>query len=73
MSVAHQHTGPWPHQGPWTADDVLALPDDDIRYEVVDGAPRHQSVSFRLHELWRSPSLSSSIRRAWSIVSRNLA
>ena len=28
-----------PHKGPWTWDDLLALPEDDARrYEVVDGA-----------------------------------
>jgi Uma2 family endonuclease len=53
MSVAYEHAGPW------TVDDVLALPDDGNRYEVVDGAlivnpppsPEHQDASYRLHTL----------------------
>ena len=55
MSVAYAE----PFRGPWTAQDVLAFPDDDICYEVVDGAlivnpppaPRHQRASYKLHRL----------------------
>ncbi|MCX9190928.1 Uma2 family endonuclease [Carbonactinospora thermoautotrophica] len=49
------------HPGPWTAEDVLAMPEDPThaRYEVIDGglivtpAPGfpHQRASFRLHVL----------------------
>ncbi|GHJ34763.1 Uma2 family endonuclease [Streptomyces sp. TS71-3] len=54
MSVAHEHTGPW------TLDDVLALPEDARqRVELVGGALmmspapglRHQRVSYRLRDL----------------------
>lgn len=42
--------------GPWTVDDLRRLPDDGLRYEIVDGAlvvtpapsPWHQSVGARL-------------------------
>ncbi|MFD5558145.1 Uma2 family endonuclease [Streptomyces sp. NPDC127068] len=46
------------HHGPWTVDDVLALPEDrSVRYEllgeslVMSPAPgvRHQRASYRLH------------------------
>lgn len=51
MSVAHIN-----HVGPWTFDDLEQLPDDDWRYEVVDGAllmtppatDFHQAVARRL-------------------------
>lgn len=55
--------GRWPAPGTitdaWTADDLRSLPDDGLRYEIVDGtllvspAPskRHQRVSRRLHRL----------------------
>lgn len=41
---------------PWSVDDLAALPDDGLRYELIDGAllvspspkPRHQLVSHRL-------------------------
>lgn len=54
MSVAHQHSGPW------TLDDVLALPEDTSqRVELVGGALMmspapgrpHQRASHRLHVL----------------------
>ncbi|MFC5720150.1 Uma2 family endonuclease [Streptomyces gamaensis] len=54
MSVAHQHSGPW------TLDDVLALPEDTSqRVELVGGAlmmspapgQPHQRASYRLHVL----------------------
>jgi len=40
----------WPEQGQWTYDDFLRLPDDGIRYEIIDGVlymtnapdPEHQ-------------------------------
>ena len=27
----------WPAQGQWTYDDFLRLPDDGVRYEIIDG------------------------------------
>ena len=47
---------PGPPQGSWTYDDYAALPDDGIRYEIVNGvlvmtpapSPEHQSISVRL-------------------------
>lgn len=49
------------HPQPWTLDEVMALPEDGLRYELIDGvlivnpppAPRHQSVSSELHLLLR--------------------
>ena len=40
----------WPEQGQWTYDDFLRLPDDGVRYEIIDGVlymtnapdPEHQ-------------------------------
>ena len=40
----------WPVQGQWTYEDFLRLPDDGIRYEIIDGVlymtnapdPEHQ-------------------------------
>src|SRR5436309_12300710 len=60
--MASQQTSPWSHQGPWTADRVLELPEDDIRYEAVDGAlivnppPTcdHQEASYLLTTLLRT-------------------
>lgn len=42
----------WPEQGQWTYEDFLRLPDDGVRYEIVDGVlymtnapdPEHQSA-----------------------------
>lgn len=53
MSVAHDHVRPWVRA------EVMALPEDGHRYELIDGglivnpppAPRHQSTSYRLHRL----------------------
>lgn len=47
------------HPQPWTLDEVMALPEDGLRYELIDGvlivnpppAPKHQSVSYLLHRL----------------------
>ena len=44
------------HEGPWTEEDLVGLPDDGQRYELLEGAllvspppaPRHQRVSFKL-------------------------
>ena len=46
----------WPEQGQWTYDDFLRLPDDGIRYEVIDGVlymtnapdPEHQYTVIEL-------------------------
>jgi Uma2 family endonuclease len=67
VSVAHEHhsagtqerAGEGVHVGPWTVADLLAMPEDGIRYEVVDGAlivnppPAlgHQTYSRRLANL----------------------
>src|SRR3972149_5608466 len=40
----------WPEQGQWTYEDFLRLPDDGVRYEIIDGVlymtnapdPEHQ-------------------------------
>jgi Uma2 family endonuclease len=53
VSVAHDHVRPWVRA------EVMALPEDGHRYELIDGglivnppsAPRHQGVSFFLHYL----------------------
>lgn len=29
----------WPEQREWTLEDWLRLPDDGLRYEIIDGAP----------------------------------
>lgn len=50
----------YPHQ--WTLDEVMALPEDGLRYELIDGVlivnpppvPRHQSVSLELYALLRA-------------------
>jgi Uma2 family endonuclease len=50
------------HIGPWTIPDLMALPENGIRYEVVDGALivnpppslTHQGASFQLHTLLRA-------------------
>lgn len=50
------------HHGPWTVADVLALPQDEKRYELVDGAlivnpphsPYHQAASGELFVLLRA-------------------
>ncbi len=47
---------PGPPQGSWTYKDYAALPDDGLRYEIVNGVllmapaptPEHQSISVRL-------------------------
>ena len=47
------------HAGPWTEADLVSLPDDGLRYELLEGAlivnpppsGRHQLVSFRLTKL----------------------
>lgn len=47
------------HIGPWTVHDLLALPEDGNRHELIDGAllmspppsPAHQDVSFALHKM----------------------
>lgn len=47
------------HLGPWTVDDLLALPDDGNRHELVDGAlvmspppsPGHQLMSGQLFRM----------------------
>lgn len=71
MSVAYDYPGSW------TADDVLALPENDIRYEVVDGAlivnpppsPRHQDASFELTLLLRTAAKrQGSGVRAWEAI-----
>jgi Uma2 family endonuclease len=67
VSVAHEHhsegtherAGEGVHAGPWTVADLLAMPENGIRYEVVDGAlivnppPAlgHQTCSRRLANL----------------------
>jgi Uma2 family endonuclease len=65
------------HTGLWTADDVLALPENDSRYEVVDGAlivnpppsPGHQDASFELALLLRSAARQQGgALRAWEAV-----
>ena len=48
--------GQWPAHGKWTYEDLLALPDDGNRYEVLEGvlyvspppSPQHQDRLFRL-------------------------
>lgn len=50
------------HHGPWTVADILALPHDEKRYELVDGAlivnpppsPYHQAASGELFVLLRA-------------------
>jgi Uma2 family endonuclease len=47
---------PGPPQGSWTYDDYAALPDDENRYEIVNGvlimapapSPEHQSITVRI-------------------------
>ena len=47
---------PGPPQGSWTYDEYAALPDDDHRYEIVNGVlimapsptPEHQSIAVRI-------------------------
>lgn len=47
------------HAGPWTEADLITLPDDGLRYELLEGAlivnpppsGRHQIVSFKLTKL----------------------
>lgn len=54
MSAAHAEA--LRHSGPWTESAYLALPDDDVRIELLDGAllvnpppsSSHQRLSFRL-------------------------
>lgn len=53
MSIAYAYD----HTGPWTADDVMALPEDGNRYEALGGSllvspppcRPHQRASHRLH------------------------
>jgi Uma2 family endonuclease len=50
---------PAPHFGPWTERDLLSMPDDGQRYEIVEGrllvsptpSGRHQGASGRLYRL----------------------
>jgi Uma2 family endonuclease len=51
-----------PREGDWTVDDLLALPDDGLQYELADGVllvtpaprPRHQRALGNLHVLLRA-------------------
>lgn len=46
----------WPAQGQWTYEDFLRLPDDGVRYEIIDGVlymtnapdPKHQRIVVHL-------------------------
>lgn len=50
-----------PHVGPWTEEDLVALPEDAQRYELLEGAllvnpppsPAHQRISYKLVGYWR--------------------
>ncbi|MGH3516195.1 MAG: Uma2 family endonuclease [Haloechinothrix sp.] len=68
--------------GSWTVQNVLALPEDGARYELVDGAlimnpppsPRHQDLSFRLHTMLRDAAHSVGAQvRIWEGVGVRLA
>lgn len=64
MAAPIRDAGLRPERGssaPWTVDDLGALPDDGLRYELIDGAlvvspspnRRHQHVSGAINELLR--------------------
>ncbi len=60
---------PWPAQGQWTYEDFLRLPDDGVRYEIIDGVlymtnapdPEHQyavlQIAFALETVVRAGHL----------------
>lgn len=62
---------PSPHPGPWTVADLYALPDDGLRYELVEGtllvspppAPVHQLAARRLATL-----LAGVLPPSWEVV-----
>jgi len=82
VSVAHPRTDlAREHVGRWTVDDVMALPENGIRYEVVDGAlivnpppsPSHQDVSFLLHRMLHDAARTAGRRvRIWEAVGLTL-
>ncbi|MDV6011326.1 Uma2 family endonuclease [Haloechinothrix sp. LS1_15] len=76
MTAAHHGIGPW------TVRDLLALPEDGNRHELIDGAllmspppsPEHQELSFHLHTLLRSAAWSAGAPvRLWEGVGIRLS
>ena len=77
MSVAYEHAG-----RPWSVEEVLALPEDENRYEVVDGAlivspppnRKHQRVSFRLGALLEEAARAAGMPvQVWEAVGLRLS